>query len=47
VVLGTDGPILRSDRTLAASRDARLSEDEREAILQGNASALLVRLQSA
>lgn len=45
VVLGTDCPIFRSDWTIDAIREARLSDAEREAILQGNASALLSRLR--
>ncbi len=44
VVLGTDCPIFDTVRTLAAVREARLSSDEREAILTGNADALLARL---
>jgi predicted TIM-barrel fold metal-dependent hydrolase len=44
VVLGTDCPIFDTQHTLAAVRDARLADVEREAILSGNASALLARL---
>lgn len=45
IVLGTDCPIFRSDWTLAAIREARLCEAERDAILHGNADDLLCRLQ--
>ena len=44
IVLGTDCPIFRTDWTLAAIRDARLTEEEREKIITGNAAALLGRL---
>jgi predicted TIM-barrel fold metal-dependent hydrolase len=44
IVLGTDCPIFRADWTLAAIREARLTEDERERILTGNAAALLAHL---
>ena len=43
IVLGTDCPIFRTDWTLAAIREARLTEQERDKILTGNAAALLGR----
>ncbi len=45
VLLGTDCPIFDTARTLAAVRQARLSEAEREQVLAGNAQALLARLR--
>lgn len=44
IVLGTDCPIFDTERTVAAVRAARLSGDEREAILTRNAQGLLARL---
>ncbi len=46
VVLGTDTPIFRSDWALAAVREARLTEEEREMILSGNAARLLGRFDA-
>jgi predicted TIM-barrel fold metal-dependent hydrolase len=41
IVMGTDCPIFSTDWTLAAIRDARLEDAERQAILHGNAERLL------
>ena len=45
VLLGTDCPIFDTARTLAAVRQARLSEAERERVLASNAQELLSRLR--
>lgn len=45
IVLGTDCPIFRSDWTLDAIREARLTDTQREAILSGNAQRLLARFE--
>lgn len=47
IVLGTDCPIFRSDWTLDAIREARLTDAQREAILSGNAARLLERFAPA
>ncbi len=44
VVLGTDCPIFDTVATLAAIQQARLSDEERQLILHGNATSLLTRL---
>jgi predicted TIM-barrel fold metal-dependent hydrolase len=41
IVMGTDCPIFSTDWTLAAIRDARIEDAERQAILHGNAERLL------
>lgn len=41
IVMGTDCPIFSTDWTLAAIRDARIDDADRQAILQGNAQRLL------
>ena len=41
IVMGTDCPIFSTDWTLAAIRDANVSDADRQAILQGNAERLL------
>lgn len=41
IVMGTDCPIFSTDWTLAAIRDARIEDAERQAILRGNAERLL------
>ncbi len=41
IVMGTDCPIFSTDWTLAAIRDARMEESDRQAILHGNAERLL------
>lgn len=41
IVTGTDCPIFSTDWTLAAIRDARLNDADRQAILHGNAERLL------
>ena len=43
IVMGTDCPIFSTDWTLAAIRDARIDESDRQAILHGNAERLLER----
>ena len=44
IVCGTDGSAFGVDWTRKALADARISEDERERILTGNASAMLARV---
>ena len=46
IVLGTDCPIFRVDWTLDAIAKARLDDDQRAAIMGGNAAALLQRLEA-
>ncbi len=46
IVVGTDCPIFRTDWTLKAISDARITEDERDAIRGGNAAALLRRFEN-
>jgi predicted TIM-barrel fold metal-dependent hydrolase len=41
IVCGTDGSEFGCDWTLKALRDARISDDERQKILYGNAASLL------
>ena len=41
IVMGTDCPIFSTDWTLAAIRDANVSDADRQAILRGNAERLL------
>lgn len=45
VVFGTDCPIFRTDWSLDAVRTARISQDDREAILHRNAEALLAAIR--
>jgi predicted TIM-barrel fold metal-dependent hydrolase len=46
IVVGTDCPIFRTDWTLQAIKDARITEDERNAIRGGNAAELLRRFET-
>ncbi len=46
ILVGTDCPIFRTDWTLRAISDARITEDERNAIRGGNATELLRRFES-
>lgn len=45
VLFGTDCPIFRTDRSLDAVREAALSDDQRAAILGGNAERLIARFR--
>jgi hypothetical protein len=46
IVCGTDGTAFGVDWTRQALTDARISEDEREAILRGNAAAMMARVRT-
>jgi predicted TIM-barrel fold metal-dependent hydrolase len=45
IMVGTDCPIFRTDWTLQAITDARITEDERSAVRGGNAAELLRRFE--
>jgi predicted TIM-barrel fold metal-dependent hydrolase len=47
IVCGTDGTAFGVDWTRKALADARISQDEREAILRGNAAAMMARVRLA
>jgi len=46
IVIGTDCPIFRADWTLEAVRKARISDEDRRAILRENAKKLLYHLRT-
>ena len=46
IVFGTDCPIFSTERTLAAVHAARIGDDARRALLDGNAAALLASAQA-
>jgi len=47
IVCGTDGTAFGVDWTRKALTDARISQDERDAILRGNAAAIMARVRAA
>lgn len=47
IVCGTDGTAFGVDWTQKALADARISQEEREAILRGNAAAMMARVRPA